>query len=452
MRRLALILLLIVTHGLAVWWGMAGDSGAPPSPAAASPVPRDESLDLAKLLEPEPDKPAPPSPVPLKDALDAALLALAKDADFEALATKPASKPGALEAMAAFCRWMELDPLAALRFSVSSPEARDGRCSEGIRRYLESRGPEEVNRLVTSVSEATPAVLDIATRAAVEKGQTEVFALASAMSRSGDAFNVLNFGTRSLDGLQEKLPAIRAMLDERGAREYLGSLRRFEGADALLDAAAAAGFSEDAIAHFEEYWAMAEAERAKKREAESLTLADRIGVGQFGNSSRLESGDVSLENGVPEFQNWCEDFADQRLDGATIMQSLRTALGNPQEIDSRMRELLFNRLYPMNPDAAIEWIKAEDANWQEVVKNTRPHPSRWSVDLELMKISPEAVWRATEGLNPEEQESTGMLGRLQESYRTWNTEDPRGCMTAVERLPAGPLKERLKRSLEGGRR
>ncbi|WP_367871698.1 hypothetical protein [Luteolibacter sp. Populi] len=452
MRRLALILLLIVTHGLAVWWGMAGDSRAQPSPAAASPVREDGPLDLAKLLEPEPAKPAPPPVVSWKDQMDAALLALPGDADLEALASKPGSKPGSLEATAAFCRWMELDPLAALRFSVSAPEARDGRCSEGIRRYLASHGHEEVNRLVTSVSEATPVVLDIATRAAVEKGQTEVFALASAMSRSGDAFNVLHFGTRSLDGLQEKLPAIRAMLDERGAREYLGSLSRCEGADALLDAAAAAGFSEEAIAHFEKYWAIAEADRAKKREAESLTLADRIRAGQFGNSSRLETGDVSLENGVPEFENWCEDFADQRLDGATIMQSLRTALGNPQDVDAQMRELLFNRLYPMNPDAAIEWIKAEEPDWQAVVQKARPHPSRWNIDLQLMKISPEAVWRATEGMSPEEQEASGMLGNLKESYRIWNQEDPRGCMTAVERLPAGPLKERLKQSLEGGRR
>jgi hypothetical protein len=80
-------------------------------------------------------------------------------------------------------------------------------------------------------------------------------------------------------------------------------------------------------------------------------------------------------------------------------------------------------------------------------------PSVSQSRLELQKIKPEAYWQAAESLSPEEQEATGITRNLIEIYQVWQKEDAEDCLRSVERLPAGPLKDRLLAGLEkGGRR
>ncbi|WP_035605930.1 hypothetical protein [Haloferula sp. BvORR071] len=462
MRPLPLILLLTATHGAAVWWGFSAGAGPAAVAERSGPaVARKEEpvLDMAKLLAPEPEKPQPAPGPSWKEQVEAARKAIPADADVVAIVKAELPDPRTAEDMArqgqefarktaAFGLWMEKDPVAALRWMTGNA---NWSVDEGVRKYLEGKELTEVNRLVREVPEAAGTVVKAATALALEKGQAEVIQLAAAIGDSGNAFKVLNGAVGFTPELPAQLPAIRKLLDERGAQEFLLRFGRMGDITGLAEAAAAAGFSEEAVQRMEGEYAKVVDYREKKKADEALTMADRIRAGNAGPPPMtFDREDPRLMKEAPEFESWCKDFADERLDGTEVMAKFREALGNPDGIDRPMHEYLFKKIYPMNPAAAIDWLKQEEADWQGMVKDAAPGVSQ--SDMDMQKIKPEAYWNATESLSPEEQEATGMSRRLMEIYKVWHKEDPEDCLRSVERLPAGPLKDRLLASLKGGGR
>ncbi len=143
-----------------------------------------------------------------------------------------------------------------------------------------------------------------------------------------------------------------------------------------------------------------------------------------------------MDAGFPEFKDWCKDFADSRMTPDEVLKRVLTAFGETEDADGALREYLFRRLFPMQPVAAVDWLRLHrQDNWQGLTK--------LAAEESLHEISIERMFQCAEGMSFPEMEASGVEGCLSNNISSWRQRDPDNCMSAVQGLPAGPLKERM---------
>lgn len=444
MRYLVFALLLIASHGLVIWAGVATRAQVK-APAISSTSPqaaRGGKIELSQFMGPKeekapPERPAGPS---WTERYNSALKAIPADADVAALVKAGTAEQEAIispETCAAFALWVERDAEAAMRWHTAWYAANGvSTFNNGIHRYLESHPVGDLDRLLLSVPEARNELLGAAVLLSKKEGADVIAKLATSLSNGGDRMWVLTAGLKSVDGLGPHLAVIRNGLDERGMRELLQHVGELEHAGDLLESIKAAGFSEDAVRNFEK----AVAESAEARQKQSMGAADLLRSGGLANKDAASRLDQKLAQELPDFTGWCRDFADARLSADEVMSRLKDGIPNSAGSESAMREYLFRKLYPMNPQAAIDWLREGRSDWQGLVKQV-------SGDLPS-EVSLEELHKLAESMSPQESQASGIEYCLTTRYGWWYERDPQHCRAAVERMPEGGFKEKLRAKLK----
>lgn len=438
MRRLIFVLLLLASHGLVIWAGVKSRESE--KAALASPLaPKasdEEKVELSQFMGPEkPESLSEESAAPTwQERYDAALKSIPSDADVAAMVKAGVPDKLAIvspETSAAFAIWMERDDVAALRW-FTDVYGRDGVgfFGEGFRAYLASHPVADLNRLLVTVPDARNVLVDAATSVARDRGIDAVVKLAASLSDSYDRSSVLIFGTSSMDGLGPHLAAIRGCLDGQGMRQFLSNLGNRENSEELRDAVEAAGFSDEALRVFDEVLA----KKAEDQRRQSLGMIGLLQEGGLADQNKLAQFEQNLAQAVPDFAGWCKDFADSRLSADEVMARLKDGIPGSEGTDDAMREFLFCKLYPMNPEGALGWLREHHGDWQGMMR-------RGAISS---FCTVEKLQRVADSMSPEDLQASGLEQDLMYRYGKWYQRDPEHCVAAVERLPESHLKKRVR--------
>ncbi len=451
MRQAFVISVLLATHGLAILGGLAlrgrpaeqGAVQAPPPPTAS-----EEKLLLGRFIRPEitTGRSSSETQTEWEARIIAARQLLPDDADpasmVESMAAASDREYDSLQAEAAYLAWIERDVLAALRWRASwggGDERLEGRFRTAPVIYLRDKGLAEVIRLRASAPEARGPLLRAAAQVAGEVGMQDLGKLAVALTEPGEVLWVLQAGfyyagpqgAASLQGLAPYLPAIRRLLDDGRAYDLLSRLGERAEAACLREDLAAAGFDSRSLRIFDSK--ISSASRLKEQEA--VPLAERIRTKMAEehvlNAMLLQH---AFAKEVPGYTDWCADFGDSRLSAAEVFSKLEAAVPGSAGIRGEMRELLFRELLPLDSAAAIHWLRGE-AGWEGTLAKVLERPP--------YDVSPESLYRLGEGMPAGELESSSIRVVVARSYASWAKDDFESCMATVEKLPEGPLKEKI---------
>ncbi len=439
MRYLIFALLLVASHGLAIWAGVEarGQGKKAVSTPAAGHAGVGEKIELSQYMRPEEPK-APknnPAAIDWSARYEAALQSFPADADLAAIVRAgTADKNGIItpETRAAFAVWMERNAEAALRWQAAWYAANGSTLDEGLRRYVGSHPVSDLDQLLRSVPEGRDTLLGAAVVLAKQEGADALARLATGLSSGSDRMWVLAVGLRSAEGLGPHLAAIRSGMDERAMREFLGNLGKLEHAGDLLESVRAAGFSEDAVRGFEK----AVGDNAESWRQKSMGVAELLRSGGLGNRDTAYRLESKLAAELPDFAGWCRDFGDARLTVDEVMSRMKEGMADSAGIDDPLRELLFRKLYPLDPTAAVAWLRENRKDWQGLVKQV-------SGDA-LNEVSLEKLHKIADSMSKEELEASGIQRCVMTRYDWWCQRDPVNCVAAVERLPDGEFKQQVR--------
>ncbi|WP_035605912.1 hypothetical protein [Haloferula sp. BvORR071] len=445
MTRGRFILMLIASHGVALGLGLAlrgKEVVAPTAIAAVTEPPR--RLELGQFIVRIPRDPAEEEEEESPEASEKAqreyeekfarmVEAIPADTDVAALVKAGSSTdkdkyPG-MEVEAAYAVWLMRDPLAALRWHMSWEQERGGSLSTfniSERYFLDRRSTADLDRLMVEDPEVGHSILMPALFAAQKKGLDQVVALAGGLSQGNNRYDVIRYGIRSAEGLAPHLPALRAMMDERGMYEFLSNIASTEHAGDLSEAVHAAGFPEAAVKAFDEKVG----ENAEKWRVESLPLAERIR-----ESKDREDLDRSMAEALPDLSDWYKDFKGARLDADEIYGKLKAGVPGSEAVEPQLRSYLFAKLFPLDAPAALNWLQAGQADWQPVAKAM--------LEKEVRAASFEEYLDLAGSMSAKDAEASGLKNAMLVQLESWWERDPENCKAAVERLHASPLRDSL---------
>ncbi len=432
----------VASHLLALGLGMATRPKPNVTAAVIQPAKREpeDKLKLADFIvrtKPESDGDRPRQGPSHEEIFAQKVAAVPTDADVAAIVKAGAPDPeGDVtdEAEVAFAAWLDRDPVAALAWRREWALGRRTMTSafdKSLQYFALNHSPAELDRAIMGADESGRTLFYAAALAAHFKGIDTVMAMAGGMSRAEDRNEMISFGLRSTEGLAAHLPAIRSLLNEAGVGRFLQRLSRLEKAGELLPALTAAGFPEESLTQFES-WAAAEAEEQRVK---ALPLLEKI---------RANAGDATqigyaLNEGVPEFDDWCRDFGDSRMSADEVMERLQTAVGGGK-LDATLDSFAFQQLFAMNPAAAIQWrrqVPGDAGAWQAAVQD-----ALWEEGPSL-----EVLEAAAGTMSDDEMAASGVKGGLVSRYGSWAGRDFESAAAAARRLPDGPLKQEVEHEL-----
>ena len=447
MRAGWVILLLVASHGAALWLGAQRHGDAPvekkeiSSPVVAADG-RAQFKDLLERAAARDDDDG----LDFEERIQAARERMPADADLLAILEAGTIDPGANftpETVAALGVWFDRDAMAALHWLARFYEENEGsEFDTEITRYFSRGGIDQLRRFI----DAEPGIREYLIARAVEmlaEGEDEgkggrILKVAGTLAAGADRVELLTGAFQDPDQLEGNLAAISAMLDRSGAVAFLNEYgnRRFTS---LLDEVRAAGFPEAAVRRFEEAChdePKGKLGRNNVKMLPALTNADFIGSGSGTGSSILPPlplpTDDHAEELAEELAEWRQRVAMGRSTPAEFFAYLKsTKPAGPGGERDLVRTVLEAGL-DSDPLGTVAWLRETGAGWREELM--RYH---------LGFLPPEMMARLAVDFPEEDELAEEFRSGVQRDYRRWLAADREACWQSIEALPPGPMKELL---------
>lgn len=395
---------------------------------------------------------------PWPEEIAAARAALPADADIPALvrtgiATANGNREGpSAETAAAFGRWLELDPDAAIDFigrGRGNWRAYALQCEMG--RWLGEGNQHRLDGLTKRFPRSWQTLVESAQILCKDRGPDFAVELASSLQERAYRMFLLTdcLPPEQWRGHLAKVPAL--FPEPQDACYFLDALMGKEGADVLLDEIRGAGFPPDVLAKLDASQAKRqeyarnrarEKEEDEKRRAANARpptpleqqLSEAAEGGTGGDSDSLEK---KLEKVVPGFAEACADLQDGRLSMAEVLAQVQKAWppASDAEVTRELRGLLFRSAFAADPLGTLQ-AAGEDFN-DEAASG-------------LNQLTPEMMVRVVTAhpglLQGEEGEDYGWL--CEHALDEWRAVDPEGCREALQRIPDEVLRTQWLRQFD----
>lgn len=467
-RRLLIILLLVTSHGFALWWGSRTPrNGSDDTSAALAEAAADKGPELRRILsEFRADRAA----VERKEEEDKKTLAarieqarsLIRSGDDAAgmvrEAIRRAEKPDA-EVLAAFGLWLEHDPAAALREIQDQMTTGHWQYREEIARHFGRQGLAKLQELLDVAPKSKRILLISAYESLPENGGVELALEAAAgLRRQRDRLELLNYGSTA-EKMRGHLGQAAGLFDKAGAVAFLGGLQLGPQTDlaALQEEARNAGFPPEALA------ALDRAAKPSEWEAEGVKNGERLArvkeqPGLFaeaiakeledrGQVGFLQTRDTFRGDGwkvvAPDFEEWQTEVARGALDPAGLYAKLMETVPGSERISEPLLASAALASFGAEPVKTIEWLKQTGPDWMEIadaVVQSNISSSETAHSTEIYA----AIFGGYQEL-PET-----LLDRLSWSFH--RPADPEPYEAIFRQLPDGALKRKLEPRMKGGSR
>lgn len=409
---------LILTHGLAGWAGVASredHSGAGSRIATDRPA--------------RPRLPARPDPEQERQLRDQRYAAAARtfgpQTDFVAAMTAGTAtwkKRFSPETEACLVAWLEHDPVLAVRWLAVEPNQHH--YQKLVLDHLERKGSTEWVRLLNEAADGAEPVLGVVPEWMKTHDFDELLAIAKQVTGKGVRADLIRRAFQQNPGtLIGKLPEIRAVLDDWGAVEFFWHTR--DPSNELADAAAEAGFPDEAVRFLRKM--------AKHAEEQQRSVADQLAMPDRTRSDWAQSTLEKLQQAQPELRDWVADFVDRDLPADEVVARLQEAEPSLQGRDEDARRLVFHSLFAADAVEATRWLKEKNReDWKPILESA----------LHRRRPRAEELWRLSESL-PEEDGKPMLLAPLGAAYWDWCSQDPEGFQKGFDALPAGARRDQL---------
>lgn len=360
------------------------------------------------------------------------------------------------ETAAAFGKWLEADPDAALDFmGRASRFELVSRLQGELERWLGSQGNHRrLGELVRRFPMAREELLECATMLGQRHGVEFLLEMARTLDSSADRMEILIYHDSAAQW-QGHLAQAAAALDPRDARAFLCQLDGEKVAD-LLDEVRSAGFTVEGVAAFEQGMAdrqdrasrLGEYRPPRKELPARKALEEQVrAAAQRHPNSGGPPQDLSQV--MPGFDDAVADLRDGRLTVAQVLSQVQAAWPTAESpaVANDMRVLLYRIACDVDPLTALQ--EASSAGWDFDVRGQTVENVALLSAYQLARLAearPE--WFAAGG-DPDLAHLCGIR------FRNWHGEAPQACEEALQRFPnealrAQMLEEFSKEEEEGG--
>lgn len=422
-NRLQCLGVLILTHGLVGWAGVA--SREEPSVAGSQ---------AATERPARPRLPARPDPELERQLRDQRYAAAAKtfgpQTDFVAAmsaGTATLKKKYSPETEACLAGWLEHDPVLALRWLAADPDHH--LFKKVVLDHLERGGKAEWVRLLNEAPESAGPVTGVMPEWIKSHTCDELLEIAGQVTdRSVRADLIRSAFTGNGDAMIGELSKIRAVLDHRASIELFWGTAY--PSHELAEAAARAGYPDEAVRSLRE--------NAKRADEQRRTLADQLAMPDRKSGDWALKTMMGLQNAHPELRDMVADFAERGLPADRLIARLHELEPSLQGRDEETQRMVFDALFAVHAVEATRWMKENREDWKPLLQAAvwRRLPSA------------EELWRLSESL-PEVNGKPMLLDRMGNAYWNWCSRDPEGFRKGFDALPPGARRDQLAVNLVG---
>ncbi|MCW1912226.1 hypothetical protein OJ996_01490 [Luteolibacter sp. GHJ8] len=378
-----------------------------------------------------------------EERLKAARDKIPQDADLSALiarceAALAEDKQTDADLVAAFGFWIDRDPDGALAWlSRFSKEEPDYYLSGQLTRYLGEGGHSRLNQLLAELPRLRKTLLKSAQDLAMARGGEFTLALARTLTTPDDRFSLLNHVFQNPELARGHLASARAMMNDRQASEFIGSLingRMWVLAEEVM----AAGFPEEQLRWYEEQapgWKLGdERQRLAKEQYAATPLEEKMrGYGRGENHEQRSHmpWQQDFHRTLPDFLSWCYEVKEGRSTPDEVLTRVKAAWPEAASVDRELRSYIFDQVFWNDPVEHLQWIRQTGGEeWQK------------DVLANLVSLTPEQIRSLME--SDSRLEFPRELPRgLHYSFLFWNHKDPEGCVEAIRDFPDEELRAQL---------
>lgn len=469
--------LLVMTHAVA--WRMGSKQGlagpglsqtaatttssakeADPSWTPTELLRRGREQQAAILAAEEADRVPPEDP--WQTQVDKARVALAADADVDfaklardgMAAVKDKREGPSAETAAAFGKWLDMDPDAALDFlGRTSRDQLVSRLQGQVERWLGEGHYRQLAELMQRFPMAKTALLECAQGLCQARGADFLLERAKEMPDREDRMELI---CHSLTPKQwtGQLAKLAPVLSPKEAEIFVAALtyrpsggfirikpgHRMEDEYPTAEEFRAAGFPADVVevaeraeARREEYRqeaARPHAEKEAEHEAETIAeLEDDIRQrAEEGFETNFHSP-LTLASAWPGYTDKLADLRDGRCTADELLAELKANWAAAAKLEKELRFTIFQDFFESQPVEAVRWWAANGGeHW-----NHKVIPG-------MSELKPEQMARVLEAF-PELAETEDSYPTLQ--FEEWYDEDPVACLEALRRFPNVELRDHL---------
>lgn len=389
--------------------------------------------------------------LPWRDQVAAARAKLPADANFAALvregmaAARVNRDYASAQTVAAFGRWLDLAPDAALEFigNINRGQSTDPFRFE-IGRWLGQGNERRFDELVKRFPRAAWPLRQAAQELCAVRGAGFALEMAASLEKPADRLWLLG---DCLDAKQWQghLAGVSALLsDPQAIRQFLSSITRDEDAAVLLNEIRAAGFPPDDVTQAETRMAerAEEASRRefekekdrKEREKSASALRRQLGLAGTSHFDRdSPSEEQQLERVAPGFADAYADLRDgrQSMEGVLALVKRSWPPASDSTVEKNLRSMLFDVAFTAD---ALDTVKAARA-------------AGWDCDSEVENgvewLPPEMVIRLLEVHPDILQDKEGAAFQLYfRLFDHWQEVDPEDCRRFIQAVPDELLRTR----------
>lgn len=387
---------------------------------------------------------------PWQTRVEKARAELAADADVAALvrrgmaAAKHEREGPTAETAAAFGKWLELDPDAALDFlGRTSRDQIVSRLQGQVEHWLGQGNHTRLDELMKRFPMARTALLECAQGLCGERGADFLLDMARAMPDAEQRMELLCHSV-DIEQWQGHLSKVARLLGPREAEYFVGVIAFRDDDRILLDEIRAAGFPAEAVAGIKARDAVQEekpeppaaetAKSAAEREAEVVAELER-GLQPRAAAAFEGAGYRSLlplRDLWPGYDHKLADLRDGRCTADDFLTELKAAWPGAAKMEGGLRVAVLENFFEQQPVAAVRWFSAASggADWMD------------SVAPGIRCLNPEQMVPLVEEF-PALLEDEGALANINILFHKWHDEDPARCRAALLRFPHAETRELL---------
>lgn len=364
------------------------------------------------------------------------------------------------EIAAAFGKWLEMDPAAALDY-LGRTGNRQGveMLILPLADWLAAGDPHKLADWIQRFPRARQSLLDSADQLCQARGVDFTLELAMSLQDPDQRMSLLP-GSLRREQWQGHLAQLAPQLSPEQAETFLSDLTYGGKRVDLLDEIRTAGFPPSALARLEELVVHKRAEEAEyqanKAEEEAKANANPpyivhapletqvrgavMSSGLFGDTSP-----AGLHEVMPGYKDACDDLRDGRISVEEMLAQMKQAWPGAASVEPELRTLFFRMAFPTDPAGSLRAAHAAGQGDELEVEAA----------TFLKRLNPEQTARVLtefpQLLKEQDQHSAEIV---RQSFGIWYYQAPQSCMAALQRMPEGPLRnsllEEYRKIQEGG--
>jgi hypothetical protein len=468
MRRALIFVLLIASHGLALWWGSRTPwRGPDSSSASAAGAWVQTGPELGRIIadyrieRAAAERRKEEDESTLEARIEQARGRIRPEDDLAGIVTETIGKGGipSAEVLAAFGLWFERDPAAALKEIQEWITPGHWLFRGEIARHFQRQGFANLQHYLELAPKGNRLLLIAASEALLEQGSAgSALQAAAGLTRQRDRLGFLSYGWNA-EKLRGHLGQAVGLFDKAGAVAFLGGLQIVPGGDfsALKEVARSAGFTTEALAALERNAKLSDWEGVEAVERERLArvreapefFAETIAKEQAerGGIGFLQTRDVVRGDGwkvvAPDLGEWQTEVARGTLDPAGLYEKLMESVPGSEGISQPLLNSAALASFLVDPAKTMEWLKQVRPDWMEVAEALVQATGSSSETVHCSE-----VYAASFGAYQELSES--LLERLASSLLRQQSVDPAPYEAIYRQLPDGALKRKLDSKKKGG--